>query len=123
MVGENQTLKTAKLRYNEGMRKKYTGNLKAQIVMEMLKEEKTISQIASEYEVHPTQLNKWKAIVKDHLPEILEDNRKKENVIEKQQKQQIEELYAEIGRLTTQLTWLKKKSGIRLEQRKTISSS
>jgi len=97
------------------MRKKYTGNLKAQIVMELLKEEKTISQIASEYEVHPTQLNKWKSIVKESLPKILEDNRKKDNAIEKEQQRQIEELYSEIGRLTTQLTWLKKKSGIKLE--------
>jgi len=97
------------------MRKKYTGDLKAQIVMEMLKEEKTISQIASEYEVHPTQLNKWKSIVKESLPKILEDNRKKDNALEKAQQRQIEELYAEVGRLTTQLTWIKKKSGIKLE--------
>lgn len=97
------------------MRKKYSGNLKAQIVMELLKEEKTISQIAFEYEVHPTQLNKWKSIVKESLPKILEDNRRKDNAIEKEQQKQIEDLYAEIGRLTTQLTWLKKKSGIKLE--------
>ena len=29
--------------------------------------------------------------------------------------QQVTELYAEIGRLTTQLNWLKKKSGLQLE--------
>jgi putative transposase len=90
------------------MRKKYTGKLKAQIVMEMLKEEKTISKIASEYEIYPTQLNNWKAITKERLPEILEDNRKKNDVVEKDQQHQIEELYAEVARLTTQLTWLKK---------------
>jgi transposase len=31
--------------------------------------------------------------------------------------QQIEELYAEIGRLTTQVAWLKKKSGLTPEHR------
>lgn len=97
------------------MRKMYTAKLKAQIVMELLKEEKSISQIASDYEVHPTQLNKWKSLVKERMPELLEDNRKSGNAIEKAQQRQIEELYAEIGRLTTQLAWIKKKSGIRVE--------
>ncbi len=38
------------------MRKQYTAAFKARVVQELLKEEKTFAQIASEYEVHPTQL-------------------------------------------------------------------
>jgi putative transposase len=38
------------------MRKHYTDIFKAQVVLELLKEEKTIAQIASETGVHPTQL-------------------------------------------------------------------
>jgi hypothetical protein len=38
------------------------------VVQELLKEDKTIAQIAAEYEVHPTQLNKWKSIALAGLP-------------------------------------------------------
>ncbi|GAB6274046.1 MAG: hypothetical protein STSR0004_09090 [Peptococcaceae bacterium] len=38
------------------MKKNYTANFKAQVVLDILKEEKTITEIASEYGVHPTQL-------------------------------------------------------------------
>ncbi len=42
------------------MRKTYSAEFKAQVVLEILKEEKSISQLSSEYGVHPNQLNKWK---------------------------------------------------------------
>ena len=38
------------------MRKQYTAAFKARVVQELIKEEKTLAQIATEYEVHPTQL-------------------------------------------------------------------
>ncbi len=38
------------------MRKKYTSEFKSKIVLEILREEKTLSQIASENEVHPNQI-------------------------------------------------------------------
>jgi putative transposase len=43
------------------MRKHYTRTFKAQVVRELLKEEKTLAQLAAEYSVHPTQLVKWRA--------------------------------------------------------------
>jgi transposase-like protein len=42
------------------MRKKYSSDLKTQIVLEMLKEEKSISELASQYGTHPTQLHRWR---------------------------------------------------------------
>lgn len=97
------------------MRKTYTSEFKKRVVLEILKEEKTISEIASLYEVHPTVLKKWKAQVLEKLPDILEDGRRKgDDQIAAYQKQ-IQELYAEVGELTTKLNWLKKKSGIKLD--------
>jgi putative transposase len=40
------------------MRKHYTASFKAQVVLELLKEEKSISEIASEYGVHPIMLHR-----------------------------------------------------------------
>jgi transposase len=93
-------------------RKQYTKQKKADIVIELLKEEKTIAQIASEYGIHPTQLSQWKKTALEGLPELFERGEKAAQKAEKEQLKQIEELYKEIGYLTTQVKWLKKKSGI-----------
>jgi transposase-like protein len=42
------------------MRKHCTPTFKAQVVRELLKEEKTVAQLAAEYSVHPTQLITWR---------------------------------------------------------------
>lgn len=94
------------------MRKQYTAKMKVQIVLEMLKEEKSTSQISSEYGIHTSQLYKWKAQVLEGLPGLLENDHKAERVQQAAHERQLEELYAEIGKLSTQLAWLKKKSGI-----------
>ena len=94
------------------MRKKYTAKKKAQIVLEILKEERTIPQIASEYGIHPNQLYRWKGQALEGLPNLFEDDRKTEKALRAAHERELNELYAEIGRLTTQLNWLKKKSGI-----------
>jgi len=95
------------------MRKTYTDAFKAQIVLELLKEEKTIAQIASEAGVHTTQLKKWKTMAIDKLPTLFSDEHKAARAARANEEKKVEELYAEIGRLTTQLSWLKKKSGLK----------
>lgn len=96
-------------------RRHFSPNQKAQIVLEILKEEKTISQIASEYEVHPNLMQRWRKQALEDLPKLFEDNRKTERTREAENERRFNELYAEIGRLTTQVNWLKKKSGLNLE--------
>jgi transposase len=94
------------------MRKRYSAQLKAQIVQEILKEDRTIGQIASEHGIHPTMLHRWKAQVLAGLPGLFNQDDKAARKAAAQHEQQVHELYAEIGRLTTQLNWLKKKSGL-----------
>lgn len=93
------------------MRKQYSANFKAQIVLELLKEEKSINEIASECGSHPTQLRRWKEEAIINLPKLFSD-RKASEADKAAQEKKINQLYSEIGRLTTQLNWLKKKSGI-----------
>lgn len=92
-------------------RKHYSASQKAHIALEILKEEKTISQIASEYGVHPNVLYRWKKQAQENLPRLFEDENKSERDRQSEHERQVNELYSEIGRLTTQLNWLKKKSG------------
>jgi len=90
------------------MRKHYPASFKAQVVLEMLKEQKTLAELASQYGVHPKMLQRWRKHAVDNLAEVFTDGEKLET-IKAHYEQRIEELYAEIGRLTAQLTWLKKK--------------
>ncbi len=93
------------------MRKSYTSTFKAQVVLELLKEEKTLAQLAARYEVHPNLLRDWKAAALKALPTAFE-RRDSLEAARLAHEQQLQELYAEIGRLTTQVTWLKKKLGL-----------
>lgn len=94
------------------MKKQYTAKQKAQVVLEIWKEEKSISQIASEHGIHPNQLYKWKAQALEGLPKVFEDDSKADKVQQAAHAQEISELYEQIGRLSTQIAWLKKKSGL-----------
>ena len=89
--------------------KTYSAEFKAQVVLEILKEEKSISQLASEHGVHPNLLFKWKNQALHDLPRPFSDDHKKTEAVKTEYEKQIEGLYEEIGRLTTQLNWLKKK--------------
>jgi transposase len=89
------------------MRKQYAAAFKARVVQELLKDEKTLAQIASAYEFHPTQLKNWQAQALEGLPSLFE---KQDTTAELKAayEHQLTDLYAEIGKLTTQITWLKK---------------
>ena len=93
------------------MKKTYKPEYKAKIVLELLREELTIGQISSKYEVHPNQITRWKRTVIEGIPELLEDKRKKD-VKEEEHQALVQELYAQIGELSAKLNWIKKKSGI-----------
>lgn len=92
-------------------RNQYSATLKAQLVLEVLKEEKPASQIASENGIHPTMLSKWKAEAIEGLPSIFRKENAFYEKVTQEYEAKIEELYKQIGRLTTDLEWLKKKSG------------
>ncbi len=88
------------------MRKTFTPNQKAHIALSALKGNQPISQIASENEVHPTQVRQWETIAKDGLPTLFTDKRKNER---KDLEGTIEQLYKIIGQRDLELDWLKKK--------------
>lgn len=93
-------------------RRKFTPEEKARLVLEILKEEKSVSQLASEHGIHPNVLNRWKTEAVNNLSQLFVDDRKGITKMKQEYEQQIDELYAEVGKLTTQLSWIKKKSGL-----------
>ena len=61
------------------MRKQYTPEMKAQIVLEILKEEKSISELASEHDMHPNQLSRWKREALENFHQLFTDGNKDTN--------------------------------------------
>jgi transposase-like protein len=100
-----------------GRKKKYSPEFKTNIVLSVLKEEKTIAGIASECGVHPNQISKWKKQFLEEAPRIFQDDRRESALVQAEYESKIEGLYTEIGRLSTRLSWLKKKSGIEFDEK------
>lgn len=94
------------------MRTRYSAEQKAKLVLEALRGERTVQQIASENNIAPNLLTRWKSEAISNLPQLFESEKSKLRKQEKKHEAQVEELYTQIGRLTTELSWLKKKSGI-----------
>ncbi|MFC0613614.1 IS3 family transposase, partial [Scopulibacillus daqui] len=88
----------------------YSSEFKAQIVLEILKEEKSLIELSSEHGIHTNQLRQWKAQFIEQMPQLFTKQNKKQEKMQADYEKQIENLYAEVGRLTTQLSWLKKKN-------------
>jgi len=94
--------------YNGSMPKQYTATFKAKVVTELLKEEKSLAQLAAETGVSTKQLSRWRDWTLVELPRLFDPATDQQQA---KYEQKITELYAEIGRLTTELSWLKKKVG------------
>ncbi len=93
-------------------RKQYTPEFKAQLVRRILKDERSVPQIASENELNPNQLYRWRDIALQGLPTLFADGRSNDPASNtSDHDEQLQTLYAEIGKLTTELAALRRKFG------------
>jgi transposase len=88
-------------------RRKFTAEFKARVVRAALREDKTLAQLASEYDVHPNQITEWKRQVIESLPDVFS---RKKKLDEQDNQQLIDRLYRQIGELQVDVNWMKKKS-------------
>jgi len=90
-------------------RRRFTAEFKARVALEAIKNQHTLQEIASRYEVHPNQVAQWKKQALESLPGVFSQSR----VLEKKSDEALhDQLYQQIGRLQMELEWLKKKSGL-----------
>lgn len=86
----------------------YPKEFKARVALEALKETRTIAELSSEYEVHSNMISKWKKLLHDNVADIFT----RKNDQEPDARQQLDNLYKQIGRQQVEIDWLKKKLGL-----------
>jgi transposase-like protein len=84
----------------------YTAAFKAKVAFAAHRQDKTLSQLAAQFHVHPNAISRWKVHLLENIATLFQDGRAKK----KSDDPNIDELYQEIGRLKVELDWTKKKS-------------
>ena len=89
-------------------RRKHSPPFKARVALEALKGEETIAELAGRYEVHPSQVRKWKREIEEGAAGIFGSdhgqNKKDDEAL-------MAKLYQEIGQLKVERDFLERKLG------------
>jgi len=92
-------------------RRNFKPEEKAKIVIEILKEEKTLNEIAAEYEIHPNLLSRWKTEFINNAGRVFSKEIDEVEKVKQSYEKEKDELLKQIGQLSYEVAWLKKKSG------------
>lgn len=84
-----------------------SAQFKSQVALEALKNQRSLNELATEYQVHPNQIGQWRKHLLEGLPSLFANGRAK--AVQNDEALQAR-LYEEVGRLKVELDWLKKKA-------------
>jgi len=94
-------------------RNRYTSEFKTKVVLEVLREEQTVNEIAVKYELSPVMISRWKAEFLERASTVFEKKTSDTEKIRKEYESKQENLEKLVGQLTVEVDWLKKKSGLK----------
>lgn len=91
-------------------RRSWTASEKAKIVLELLREEKTLNEVAQFHEIHPKMLSQWKTQFLENSEPAFDQKRGLRNIKEslRESQKREDELHRQIGKLTAEVNWAKK---------------
>jgi transposase-like protein len=88
-----------------GKRRRHSAAFKAKVALEAARQNKTVTELAKSFQVHPVQISQWKKQLLDGAESLFSDGRRRD----KEDGQALQsELYEQIGRLNMEVEWLKK---------------
>ena len=90
-------------------RTNHSPSFKAKVALEALRGERTVSELAAKYEIHPTLVTKWKRQASEGLVEVFDGGgRHGQDTVHAAE---VKELHAKIGQLTVEKDFLEKAFG------------
>jgi len=92
-------------------RRKHSADTKTKAVLEAIKEEQTLAEVASKYDVHPKLLAQWKQEFLENANLVFNRKKQEKQLQEdlKEKDKTIDSLYKEVGQLTLKVNWAEKK--------------
>ena len=87
-----------------GKRKRHSAEFKAKVALEAAKDLKTLNELASQFNVHPSQISQWKSTLLGEMGTIFSTQKTSTDSTQK-----IDDLHRLIGEVTVERDWLKKK--------------
>jgi len=87
-------------------RKQHPAEFKAKVALEAMKGQRTLNELASQFELHPSQVVQWKKRLAEGAPELFAGRADRDAAQEADLRAR---LYQEIGQMKVELDWLKKK--------------
>ena len=84
-------------------RRKFTSAFKAKVALEAVKNQKTLAELAKEFEVNPVMISQWKAAFLENMGAAFDKGKSKD-----EPDVDTQELYAQIGQLKVENEFLKK---------------
>lgn len=89
-------------------RRRYSAEEKAKVVLELLREESTLNEIAQKHEVSPQLISRWKTEFLNNMPAVFDKKSVEIEELKQDHEAEKEELINQIGQLTVDMNWLKK---------------
>ena len=83
-------------------RRNHSSSFKAKVALATLKGDKTISELAEQFDVHPNQIQQWKKKLSDNATEVFNSSKEKNSI----DKTEVKQLHAKIGQLTMENDFL-----------------
>jgi transposase len=93
------------------IKKNHSSEFKSKVAIAALREDKSFSELASEFKIHPSRIGAWKKVALSKLSQLYEQEN---GSCSKEAEQQalIEQLYKKIGEVEVENDWLKKRLGL-----------
>jgi transposase-like protein len=85
-------------------RRNHSSNFKAKVAVAALKGDRTVAELAEQFDVHPNQISDWKRQLIENADHLFA----KRNQPAEENEQKIQELHAKIGQLTMERDFLER---------------